>query len=81
MATDATGLEVIAGPSEATVVGNLATQALATRQLKTVAEIRELVQNSFDLKTYHPKTTDLWNRHFHSYQEILEKSSLLSKSR
>jgi sugar (pentulose or hexulose) kinase len=79
MAADATGLEVIAGPAEATVVGNLASQALATKQLRTVADIRQLVRNSFDLKTYRPKAAGQWDEHFHRYQEIAEKSARQSK--
>jgi len=75
LAANATGLEVIAGPAEATVVGNLASQALATRQLRTVAEIRQLVRDSFDLKIYRPRTTGQWDEHFHRYQEIAEKSA------
>ena len=69
MAADATGLEVIAGPAEATAAGNLATQALATRQLRTVDDIRELVRNSFALKTYQPRAEGLWDKHFDLYQE------------
>jgi len=80
MAADATGLEVIAGPAEATVVGNLASQALATRQLQTVTDIRELVRESFDLKTYRPRATGLWDKHFHRYQEIAVKPAQQGKS-
>ncbi len=74
MAADATGLEVIAGPAEATVAGNLAVQALATGQLHTAADIRELVRNSFSLKTYRPRAKESWDANFDRYREIVEKS-------
>jgi sugar (pentulose or hexulose) kinase len=79
MAADATGIKVISGPAEATVIGNLASQALATKQLETVTDIRELVRESFDLKTYRPRATDLWDEHFHRYQEIADKSAKQGK--
>ncbi len=77
MAADATGLEVIAGPAEATISGNLAIQALATKQLRKAAEIRELISNSFNLKKYKPKSTDLWNKNYVRYKEMLKKSMKL----
>ncbi|HUS95863.1 MAG TPA: rhamnulokinase family protein, partial [Hyphomicrobiaceae bacterium] len=49
MVADATAMEVVAGPAEATAAGNLAVQALAAGQLREVAEIRELVRGSFRL--------------------------------
>jgi len=74
MAADATGLEVIAGPAEATIAGNFGVQALATGQLKTSADIRRLVRDSFKLKTYKPKSTKVWLKHYPHYKRILERS-------
>ena len=73
MTADATGLEVITGPAEAAAVGNLAIQALATGRLRKVADIRELVQSSFQLKKCQPREFDLWNRHARRYQEVAER--------
>ena len=70
MAADAMGLEVIAGPAEATAVGNLSVQALATGQLRSTDDIRRLIQNSFKLKTYKPQSTDLWKKNLMRYKEI-----------
>lgn len=75
MIADATGLEVVAGPAEAAVAGNLAVQALATGQLGSTTEIRELIRNSFRLKTYQPKGRKQWDRLARRYLEILEKGS------
>lgn len=51
----ATGLPVQAGPAEATAIGNIAVQAIATGELGSVAEARELVARSFPLTTYDPE--------------------------
>jgi len=74
MTADATGLEVIAGPAEATAVGNLAIQALATGALKNAAAVRELVRNSFRFKKYRPRDKGGWDRHASRCQEVLQKS-------
>jgi rhamnulokinase len=57
---DATGLAVVAGPVEATAAGNIITQALATGEIASVAEGREIIRNSFPLITYQPKNRDAW---------------------
>lgn len=51
----ASGLPVIAGPVEATAAGNVLVQARAIGALHGgLAELRELVARSFDLRTYEP---------------------------
>jgi len=55
LAADATGRLVLAGPVEATAVGSLVMQALATGRLGSLAEGRELVRRSFELLAYEPR--------------------------
>ena len=55
MTADATGCEIIAGPIEATSVGNILVQMIATGELGSLSEGRELVANSFEPKRYEPK--------------------------
>ena len=57
---DATGRPVVAGPVEATAVGNLLTQAVAVDTLPDVATGRRLVAAEFELMTYEPATTGGW---------------------
>ncbi len=75
MTADAAGLEVIAGPAEAAAVGNLAIQALGTGGLRKVANVRELVQSSFQLIKYRPREIELWNRHARRHQEVVERGT------
>ena len=51
---NAIGIPVVAGPSEATAIGNVMIQAMA-------AGMRRLIQRSVPLKTYHPQDTDAWD--------------------
>ena len=64
LAANATGKKVIAGPIEATSAGNILMQAKATGQIKSLAELREIVRNSFELKEYLPQNTQLWDQQY-----------------
>lgn len=61
MTADALGIPVVAGPGEATATGNLLMQARALGYLDSKEAIREVVRNSFDLKTFTPEHSDLWD--------------------
>ena len=54
LTADATGLPVVAGPAEATAVGNILVQAMATGLVASPAEIRAIIRRSFELRTYAP---------------------------
>ncbi|MBI3666514.1 MAG: flippase-like domain-containing protein [Acidobacteria bacterium] len=58
---DAVGLPVIAGPEEATAVGNVLLQAMALGHLGSPAELREVVRRSFEPRTYLPASREPWN--------------------
>jgi rhamnulokinase len=51
---DATGRQVIAGPVEATAIGNLIVQAMALGQLGSLREGRDLIHRSFPVTAYEP---------------------------
>ncbi len=57
IAADATGCTVIAGPVEATAIGNLLLQARAQGLITDLAELRSIVRASFPVETYHPDPT------------------------
>ena len=61
-AASATGRTVLAGPVEATAVGNVLLQAIALGDLKNLGELREVVRDSFPIKTYQPSEVDAWRK-------------------
>ena len=71
MTADATGREVIAGPAEATIAGNIAAQTMAAGKLRGAADIRSLIRNSFKLKKYKPAAATAWDKNVDRYQEIM----------
>jgi sugar (pentulose or hexulose) kinase len=68
-AANAIGKEVIAGPIEATASGNILMQARAKGQITSLKQLRQIVSNSFDPKTYQPRDTDLWARQYQKHQK------------
>ena len=66
-AADATGRTVVAGPVEATAIGNLLVQALALGVISDLAEARALVRRSFDVMVYEPRDTAAWDEAYERY--------------
>jgi rhamnulokinase len=60
LTADATGLPVIAGPEEATAIGNALVQAITLGYLDSLADGRKLVRRSFALKKYIPHIDEGW---------------------
>ena len=54
LTADACGIPVVAGPVEATSIGNLCMQLVGKGELTGLAEARELVRRSFDTAVYEP---------------------------
>ncbi len=67
---DATGCEVVAGPVEATAIGNILFQAIALHHLSSLAEGRALVVRSFDVTSYEPQNTSAWDEAYNRYLEL-----------
>lgn len=70
---NATGCQVIAGPVEATVMGNIAVQLIALGEIKDLEEARQIIANSADYAYYQPENTELWAEHYNEYLNILGK--------
>ncbi|MDR1743209.1 MAG: rhamnulokinase, partial [Dysgonamonadaceae bacterium] len=52
---NAIGIPVIAGPSEATAIGNALIQAKGLGIVGSLQEMRDIIRNSVQLKTYYPE--------------------------
>jgi rhamnulokinase len=69
---NATGVPVVTGPVEATAIGNLMVQAMAKGHVGSLEEIREVIRNSFDLKTFLPKNQSEWEKAYQRYLDVLK---------
>jgi rhamnulokinase len=73
MAADACGRPVLAGPVEATAVGNLMSQAIAGGALSSWEDAREVVRSTFPLRTYEPTGTAAWDEASPRLESILDR--------
>jgi sugar (pentulose or hexulose) kinase len=71
MTADATGLRVEAGPVEATAAGNVIAQMIASGDISSLAEGRELLRNSFEISSYEPGDTAVWDAKAARFDQIL----------
>ncbi|SHJ96522.1 rhamnulokinase [Alicyclobacillus tolerans] len=70
---DATGRPVIAGPIEASAIGNLGMQLLAQDELRSSSELQELVKRSVITKLYEPLLEKRWEEAYKLYLESTGK--------
>jgi rhamnulokinase len=60
MAADACGMEVLAGPVEATALGSIVGQMIADREIRSVAEGRAIIRSAVRPKSFEPRSADAW---------------------
>ncbi|MBG7606844.1 MAG: rhamnulokinase [Verrucomicrobia bacterium] len=70
---NALGIEVQAGPVEATSCGNLVTQMIATGELSGFPAARKLIRESFESKAFLPEDTETWTA---AYAKFLAATGL-----
>lgn len=70
---DACGRRVVAGPVEATALGNALVQAVATGHLPDVAAGREVIARSVRLEVYEPRPMPGWDAAFARLQALLPR--------
>lgn len=66
---NACGVPVIAGPVEATALGNVLIQARASGEIGTLEEIRSVVKASSELVTYEPQDAAAWDAAMERFQK------------
>lgn len=59
---DATGRKVLAGPTEAAVLGNIGVQMLATGAASSLEDMRAIIERSFPVDVYEPRDTGAWDK-------------------
>lgn len=71
---NATGKRVMAGPIEATSIGNALMQFMALGAIKDLAQARQIVRDSFSTKEYLPKDTQAWKQAYERFCAIVKES-------
>src|SRR5262249_30794899 len=68
LTADACDRPVVAGPAEATAIGNGLVQMVGLGVLRSLAEGREVVRRSFEATTFEPRQPERWGE---PYQQFL----------
>jgi rhamnulokinase len=67
MTADAAGIPVLAGPVEATVIGNALVQLIALGEIADIRQGRQLVAEMGELKRYEPQSDNAWDEAYERY--------------
>ncbi len=76
LTADALGIEVIAGPVEGTIVGNIGVQAIAANTVADLADWRRIVSNSFKPKVYKPQNTGYFDENRVRFDVVCEHGQI-----
>ena len=70
---DACQRPVLAGPTEATIMGNLLVQAWAAGEIASLSEVREVIRRSSSMMTYESTDSDLWTEAADRFEQLQKR--------
>jgi sugar (pentulose or hexulose) kinase len=71
MTADSINRPVIAGPVEATALGNAVVQMITLGWIGSISEAREMISRSFPMAYYEPKKTEAWDDAYARFEKIV----------
>jgi len=69
---DSVGVPVLAGPKEATAVGNLMVQAIGAGIIPDLKAAMPLIKSAFPIKTFKPQNTAAWDAAYARFTKLLK---------
>jgi rhamnulokinase len=73
-AADACGRRVVAGPIEATAIGNIMMQAVAAGDVSSIAQAREVIRRSFPVEEYEPRSAPAWDEAYARFLALVKSN-------
>ncbi len=67
---DACQRRVLAGPVEATAIGNVVMQAVAVGDIGSIAEARSIIRQSFAVEEYLPRDAARWDEAYGRFRAL-----------
>lgn len=71
MTANAIGMPVLAGPGEATAIGNIMIQAKGLGLVSSLQEIRNVISKSVSLETFYPEDVALWDKEYQCFLSLI----------
>ncbi|MAT98045.1 MAG: rhamnulokinase [Anaerolineaceae bacterium] len=75
LTANATGLPVVTGPIEATVIGNALVQFITLGEIADLTQARQIVAEMDELRRYEPVDTAVWDEAYGRYQQLAHQTS------
>lgn len=73
MTADSLGVPVVAGPAEATALGNIMLQFIALGDIKNIDEGRAIIKEQERVKQYNPQNTAEWEKAYINFCTAIQK--------
>lgn len=70
MCADMTGCEVLAGPIEATTIGNIAVQMITLGMVEDMQSARKIIADSFEIQSFAPRTIDDMDQVYKRFRQL-----------
>ena len=64
-------IPVVAGPAEATSIGNAMVQLMALDEIGNHEQARRIITDSAELEYFEPMHGEIWNEQFEKYNEVI----------
>lgn len=71
LAANACGVKVVAGPIEATAIGNISTALIALGEIKDRNQARQMISDNENVKTFLPQDSLNWEKAFGEYLSVI----------
>jgi rhamnulokinase len=72
LTANACGVKVVAGPEEATAVGNAMVQAMGLGVIRRLPDARAMIQAAFPIKEFTPKESETWEKAYAHYRTVVK---------
>lgn len=73
MTANSLGIPVVTGPVEGTAIGNIMLQAKAVGLVRDRFEMRKMIADSIEMKTYLPQEKEVWDEAYERYLKVTQK--------
>jgi rhamnulokinase/L-fuculokinase len=71
MTASSCGINVLAGPVEATALGNIAGQLIALGEISDIAQARRIISQNIETTEYFPQDAKLWSAAYQRYMTVI----------
>lgn len=76
LTADATECRILAGPAEATSIGNIIVQMLAQNRISSLKEARSIIRDSFYIGAYEPHENPGLDERYDQFLRVIEKTAI-----